>query len=131
MPTKVERLLPGGIPRWIRVYDDGKSGDRYTVVFTKNARMYIGMGASPFHPQGICQHGDWRKGDRPIDRPRSAHLGKKIKFQDLPLDCQKVVLRDYCEIYELPYVVPAKPEREPRGGSPGPFGAPMAGASRS
>jgi hypothetical protein len=98
-----ESLLPAGVPRKIRCYDDGEAGDRYTVVFTgnykgRNGCDYIGMNASPFHPMGICMHGNH---NQVIDYPSYANLGKKIKFEDLPEDCQKVVIRDYNEIWEL------------------------------
>ena len=102
-------LLPNGIPKWIRVYDNGgTSFDRYTAVFTKksitNIRgdrwfMYVGMSSNPFHPQGFGQHGEsnWQ----PVDRPTYGHLGKKIKFEDLPKDCQTLVIQDYLELWDL------------------------------
>ena len=49
--------------------------------------------ASPFHPQG--------ESPDQIDRPTYGHLGKKIKFSDLPEDCQTLVLQDYKEIWGL------------------------------
>ena len=124
---RIERLLPGGIPRWVRCYDNGGAydntkilgeshgtADRYTVVYTRNVSsgtfQYVGMSASPFHPQGICQHGE-SAGNRPIDAPgnnwapaigRRCHLGKRIRFQDLPEDCRAVALNDYREIWNLP-----------------------------
>lgn len=110
--SRKERLMPNGIPRWIRCYDNGgaeKDGtlDRYTVVFTKksitknrpHAFMHLGMNAAPFHPQGIAQHGDSE--GQPIDRPTYGHLGKKIRFEDLPQDCKDLVLRDYKELWNL------------------------------
>lgn len=84
MITRENRLLPGGVPRYTRIYDNGGpdapdgSVDRYTVVFTGNYRgrdgicRYVSMSGAPFHPQGIGQHGEQ---DRPIDRPRYGHLG--------------------------------------------------------
>ena len=108
---KIQRILPDGIPRWIRAYDNGGldapdgSCDRYTVVFSRlniGYCMYVGMSAAPYHPQGICQHGEH---DRPIDRPRYSHLGRRISFDHLPKDCQRVVLHDYCELHNLPQSV--------------------------
>ncbi len=100
-----ERLMPKGIPRYIRCYDNGgKSIDRYTVVYTgrydqkRNGCMYVSMNSSPFHPQGFGQHGD---SPTPIDYPTYSHLGKKIKFTDLPEDCQKLVVQDYKEIWNI------------------------------
>jgi hypothetical protein len=99
-----ERLMPNGIPRYVRCYDNGgESFDRYTVVYTGNYKKssfeYVGMSANPFHPQGFGQHGESEL--QPIDRPSYGHLGKKIKFTDLPEDCQKLVLRDYKENWDL------------------------------
>lgn len=102
-----ERLMPGGIPRYVRCYDSGgEMADRYTVVFTGRYRhntggayLYLGMSAHPFHPLGFGCHGESENG--PIDRPTSRHLGKRIPFSALPKDCQTLVLSDYCEIWEI------------------------------
>jgi hypothetical protein len=100
------RLLPNNEPRWIRCYDNGgKTLDRYTVVYTGHYTQNTGgqfwdvcMNASPFHPQGIGQHGE---SSYPIDRPTYGHLGKKIKFNQLPEDCQKLVLSDYVYLWSI------------------------------
>ena len=104
----LQRLMPDGIPKWIRCYDNGgKSFDRYTVVFTKkrNANIsdggefiHLGMNVCPSHPQGFGQHGysDW-----PIDRPAYSHLGKPIKFEELSQDCQKLVISTYKLLWRL------------------------------
>lgn len=101
--------VPNGVPKWIRVYDNGgRSFDRYTVVFTKKAItnthgdrwfMYLGMSENPFHPQGFGQHGESDR--QPVDRPTYGHLGKKIKFEDLPEDCKQLVLQDYLELWDF------------------------------
>lgn len=90
-------------PKWIRCYDGGeKFADRYTVVFTRLGHIkrgycfYRGMSAHPMHPQGVGMSGEH---DGPIDRPAYAHLGKRIKFEDLPIDCQTVVRRDYRDFH--------------------------------
>jgi hypothetical protein len=139
--------MPGGIPRWIRCYDNGGgfsrfcrkclhftdavkcdinscghstidasedrgTADRYTVVFTGHypgrcGCDYVSMSCHPFHPQGIGVHGNH---DRVIDCPEGSfpptvgdkgHLGRRITFQRLPPDCQRLVLRDYMEIWGL------------------------------
>ena len=98
------RLLPGGKPKWIRCYDNGgESADRYTIVYTRQSHdrwfNYRAMSESPFHPQGVglfCQ-----TQYNPPDRPTSGHLGKRIKFDSLPDDCRKLVLRDYKELWDL------------------------------
>jgi hypothetical protein len=111
MTTKSERknqLMPNGTPRWIRCYDNGgKTWDRYTVVYTKKAFntgrarwfLYVGMSGNPFSAQGYCIHGEseWT----PLDRPTYGHLGKRIEFDTLPLDCQEVVLIDYKDLWNI------------------------------
>jgi len=115
---RVENLLPGGIPKWIRVYDNGgKTFDRYTVIYShaqsfgnKGWTPYIGMSANPFHPQGFGQHGEYRNGEFvegmkagqwPPKIGRKGWLGKRIKFEDLPTDCQRLVMDDYCDYWNL------------------------------
>jgi hypothetical protein len=101
------KYLPSGTPRYIHCYDNGgKTTDRYTVVYTRIygkiagvGCWYIGMSADPTSPQGFGQHGE---SVRPIDRPKYSHLGKKIKFSDLPADCQAVVLSDYKALWGEP-----------------------------
>lgn len=109
----METLLPGGKPKHVRVYDNGgRSIDRYTVVFTGNYRtlglkrgerpqmwhQVLAMNARPTHPQGFGQH---LKYQEIIDYPTYGHLGKKIKFDDLPEECQSVVLADYKVLWGL------------------------------
>lgn len=109
--SRKDRLIPNGVPRYIRCYDNGgpdaKDGsiDRYTVVYTgnykKNERggcFYVGMNCAPFHPQGVGQHGE---ANHIIDRPSYGHLGKKIAFKDLPEDCQSLVISDYKGLWNL------------------------------
>lgn len=101
------RLLPDGIPKYVHCYDNGgKTIDRYTVVFTGRythktggEHWYVGMSGAPFHPQGFGQHGSSRD---QIDYPTYGHLGKKIKFTDLPESCQKLVLNDYISLWDIP-----------------------------
>ena len=115
------RLMPAGIPKWIRCYDnDVRSFDRYTVVFSgKTARCgggpgqpnqypYLAMSANPCHPQGFGQHGhrdhsarDTPKGAWPPAVGRKNHLGTRITFADLPKDCQDLVVQDYVALWSL------------------------------
>jgi hypothetical protein len=89
----------------ISVWDCPKFIDRYTVVYLDdifqhpahhNAEYvnYIAMSDNPFHPQGFCQHGEM-----PINsvqyKGRGGCFDKRIKFADLPPDCQKAVLQDF------------------------------------
>lgn len=114
---RLESLLPGGIPRYVRCYDNGgETADRYTVVFCGRhtaARIdrvfpYVGMSSRPFHPQGFGQHGETRDKPCDVDRwgfppamGRTGHLGKRIPFADLPDDCRKLVMGDYLELWDL------------------------------
>ncbi len=107
--------MPGGTPRWIRCYDNGGvpqgTFDRFTVLYTKRRTdgvfTHVGMSAHPFHPQGFGQHGE---SQQPLDvnkhgfapaLGRRCHLGKRIPFADLPPDCQRLVISDYKEIWNL------------------------------
>ncbi len=117
---RIEALLPAGIPKWIRAYDNGGvtcggSFDRYTVVFTGNYAgrngecSYLAMNAVPFHPQGFGQHGssptviDSVNGSwGGVSIGRKCHLGTRIPFADLPEDCRILTLRDYREMWKLP-----------------------------
>jgi hypothetical protein len=114
--ARAKRLLPAGVPRYVRCYDNGgEPADRYTVVYTRvNHRgqrpsyPYVGMSAAPFHPQGFGQHGesanapvDSLNGKWPPSIGRKNHLGTRIRFHDLPEDCRKLVLADYKELWNL------------------------------
>lgn len=104
--SRVSRLMPGGIPRYVRCYDNGGvTADRYTVIFTGRYRhqtggsfWYLCMSSMPFHPQGIGQHGE---SDRQIDYPSGGHLGKRIRFETMPEDCQRCALQTYRDLWDL------------------------------
>lgn len=130
LAKRLAALMPNGVPRWIRCYDNGGdpdtdgSGDRYTVVFSGAACAkacggeypYRAMSGAPYHPQGI---GLWCSNRyQPVDTitytdkhltgrrwppaiGRKCHLGKRIKFEDLPEDCRKLVVDDYLDVWNL------------------------------
>jgi hypothetical protein len=91
----------------VAIYDNGgKTADRYTVVYTpypyphgdypntyvgKPVFGYVCMSGAPFHPQGVCQHGE-SIGRRPTGGWDGCR--KVIRFEDLPADCQEVVRMD-------------------------------------
>lgn len=96
------------------------SGDRYTVLFTGRAGAckspgtateysYRSMCGNPRHPQGIGMWGSTK--NQPADvvpgawggapMYRHNHLGKRIKFADLPGEPRDVVWDDYLEIWNL------------------------------
>ena len=84
---RVRRLMPDGVPRYVRCYDNGGSGDRYTVVYTGNYRgrggmcRYVGMSALPFHPQGVGMHGESRE---PIDGRWAPAVGGRPAILAIP-----------------------------------------------
>lgn len=115
MASRTERLMPGGVPRYVRCYDNGgETIDRYTVVYSgripgqlRGWCQYVGMSAAPFHPQGFGQHGE---ADHAIDVDRwgfppalgrRGRLGRRIPFGALPADCRRLVLEDYRELWEI------------------------------
>lgn len=112
MSRRQESLLPEGVPKYVRCYDDGQSIDRYTVVFTGNYNRlrpdrggypggqhpFIGMSACPHMPQGVCMTDAT---DALIDRPTYSHLGKPIEFGELPEPCQGIVLDVYARLWGL------------------------------
>jgi hypothetical protein len=74
----------------------GASFDQYTVCYDEtevtsmvdgpaDTLFCVGMSEHPFHPQGFGQHSSAIPGE---------HLGKRIKFTDLPEDCQKLIIQD-------------------------------------
>lgn len=99
-----KRWLEGAPAPVLACYDSGpnKGFDRYTVLYGAplwtpdcgHEIPYVRMSEHPFHPQGFGQHGEMRSCDR-------SRLGKKIKFLDLPPDCQKLVEQD-CREDETP-----------------------------
>lgn len=122
--TRKDRLCPNGIPRWVRVYDnEGETIDRYTVIYARQSDKapgiatqypYVGMSERPTHPQGFGQHGhsnnwpaDYQKSKHtgnllwPPKIGRKCHLGKRIRFEDLPAECQRVVMSDYKAYWNL------------------------------
>lgn len=76
----------------VKIYDNGgKTLDRYTAVYMDqperqpNTFAARGMCESPFSPQGFGQYCMATPG---------RHLGKRIKFEQLPIDCRKLILQD-------------------------------------
>lgn len=120
LKQRLQRLLPNGYPRYVRVYDnEGKTTDRYTVVFsgrynnrvdrTSREYLHLGMSENPLSPQGFCQlNGSQHIID--VDEKerrwapgygKSNHLGKRIHWHELPEDCKKAALHAYREIWGL------------------------------
>lgn len=114
--SRLDRLAPidpttgRRVPRWIRCYFQDNCWDGYTVVYTRTNDGWshgVGMSTDPYHPQGFGQHFEYENGrlgngQWAVDRPKSAHLGKRIRFLDMPPQCQRLVLSDYAEMRSLP-----------------------------
>ena len=88
----------------ISVWESKNVVDRYTVVFLDDVFKhpahynneyvpYLAMSGAPFHPQGFCQHGEMQL-SAVAYKGRGGCFDKRIKFVDLPEDCQKAVLHD-------------------------------------
>jgi len=78
--------------RNVKIYDNGgETFDRFTALYMDLPRERDGtiqgraMSSYPFHPQGF---GQW------ISAQQGRHLGKLIKFEQLPDDCQKLIIQD-------------------------------------
>jgi hypothetical protein len=125
--NRLRRILPNNYPRYVRVYDnEGKTADRYTVVFTGRYNeigrkkhtsrahdpfryYHLSMSDSPFSPQGVClldSHDYHIDLDEKFHRfapnfGKSGHLGKRIYWHELPEPCQKAALHAYRELWDL------------------------------
>lgn len=124
---RAARLMPGGVPRWVRCYDNsGETADRYTVVFTgryhtgncrggRDRRTHadicrtfvLSLSERPFHPQGVGLSSELpgrpdvnASGFAPAVGRRN-HLGTRIPYDALPSDCQRAVMQEYREIWNL------------------------------
>ena len=72
----------------IKIYDNnGKTFDRYTIIYMgipvlgqNNLYECFGCSENPFHPQGFGMHSQATPGK---------HLGKRICFNQLPINVQK------------------------------------------
>jgi hypothetical protein len=118
-----QRLMPGGIPRWFRAYDNrGATADRYTYVLTgkRGNGFHRCCSEHPFHPQGFGvsdASGTWSGGKwypHPVDMPpglglfmppaigrKHPRLGWRVAWGDLPPDVQRSLVQDYRAIWGL------------------------------
>ena len=65
------------------------------------------MSEAPTHPLGFYQHG-WHPDAIDLDRwgyapkvGQKCHLGKRIEFQGLPEECQKLIAQEYRELWSI------------------------------
>lgn len=104
--ARLDRLFPNQEPKNIRIYDNGgRSVDRFTIVFTgrypnrpAGYTEFLAMSNNPSSPQGVNLF-DSRPGQ--IDKPKYAHLGKRIKFADLPQACRETTTSTYLSLWKL------------------------------
>src|SRR5579859_571208 len=97
------------LKRWLQeaptyildVFDSKDSGERYTIVFTKDMSSqtgsyadtwisYLGMSGAPSHPQGVSMWGEMRGYDMAQYRYRVKH--QRVKWLDLPEHIRKHVI---------------------------------------
>ena len=111
--TRYQRFMPNGIPRYVRIWDNGgRTADRYTAVFTRahcfGMQGYVvgrRMSENPYHPQGVgmwFEYRIWEWGGR--------GLGRRMRYEDCPLMVQRSIAEDYCYLWSI---APAK-QRPPR-----------------
>jgi len=97
---KVERvkntIMVDGKRKVCRIFDnDGATFDRFTIAF-KGYRLagygmvypYLASSENPFHPQGFGQHSESR------EFLTGKHLGKRVRFESLPVDVQTFILNN-------------------------------------
>ena len=78
----------------VRVYDNGgETFDRYTIVIENPVTLeqsWLGSSQDPFFPSGFGQH----LGDEASGMQEGEHLGRRIKFAELPEKVQQFVRQD-------------------------------------
>lgn len=89
---------PAGV---LAIFDHPRCGDRYTVIYadpvcgstySDTVLTYVAASASPFHPQGIGQHGEMSAPE--VAAYRYAQKHRYAKWSALPDDVKKLVRQD-------------------------------------
>jgi hypothetical protein len=103
-PRRVLKYLDGAPAYVAAIYDNGgKSGDRYTVVYTaplwtpdySKANLRCGLDPYLLPARAMCEHPFSPQGiGLFVEARRGRHLGKLIYWKDLPADCQRCVIQD-------------------------------------
>jgi len=114
--TRRERLMPGGVPRYVRCYrDDSYDWDKWSVIFTGRSAKEKGYPGYPDEWPTVGLSGHSSSKGQPADtmKPgvkgyfwppamgRKCYLGVRIPFASLPTQLQQTALEDYKEIWKL------------------------------
>ena len=97
----------------VRIYDNGgETIDRYTVVidYPDGSQSWLGASEAPFHPQGFGQH----IGDEGSGNQEGEHLGKRVKFAEVPEPVQRFIEGDCTFEGEVEGSLKASEEGGPR-----------------
>lgn len=111
LQARIDRLMPGGVPRYVRCYaspDDG-SFDRFTIVFTGRASKSAVSAYGHEYPYvGLSGHGATKHAPCDVDKwgfapamGRSNNLGKRVPWSEMPEQLRRTALEDYREIWRL------------------------------
>lgn len=94
-PNPMTAMFDGeASPCNVAIYDNGgETFDRYTAVYLNQMETDTlygarGMSEYPCHPQGVGMYCTATPGK---------HLGKLVRFEDLPIDCRQLILEDLSE----------------------------------
>ena len=111
---RCRRLMPNGVPRWIRCYVNEAEANPFVVLYTgrythKTERQHLAVncGRDPFWPQGYCVHVE-----TPVPLDSKRRPGRRIRFEDLPREVKDVVLVDYVYLWDIGRRWEEPPSRE-------------------
>jgi hypothetical protein len=95
-----------GAPKYVRCYAKKKNPpiDRFTLIFCCASKFmgdeyigrvyYVSADDTPTHPLGFYQHGEAWRGE-------FCPCGSRITWRDLPEELRKVLLAEYCDVWEI------------------------------
>jgi hypothetical protein len=99
-----------GAPKYLRCYEKKKNPpvDRFTIVFCRASKFmgdeyigqvyYVSADDTPTHPLGFYQHGAAWQGE-------FCPCGSRVTWRTLPEELRKVLLAEYCDVWEITPVV--------------------------
>lgn len=110
LQARIDRLMPAGVPRYVRCYSQDSGFDRHTIVFTGRSAVQTGPDGYPRHFPYVGESGHGSTPDRACDvnaggwapaMGRRNHLGKRVPWSEIPEALRRVALSDYKEIWKL------------------------------